>query len=124
MLYTHVQRNVSHTPRKLRLIVDMVKKMEPSEAVEVLSFTNKLAAPTLAKAIKSALANAAKKDSLRFEKIEINEGLKMKRYLEGTAGRGRGRPFKRRLSHIKIVLTDEISKASLQAKGEQRGTKN
>jgi large subunit ribosomal protein L22 len=117
MLYTHVQRNVGHTPRKLRLIVDMVKKMEPGEAIEVLSFTNKLAAPTLAKAIKTALANAGKKDSLRFAKIEINEGLKMRR-IAGTGGRGRPRFIKRRLSHIKIVLTDEAKK------GDQSGTKN
>jgi large subunit ribosomal protein L22 len=110
MNYTHVQKNVGHTPRKLRLLVDMVKKMDPYKAVETLEFTNKLAAPTLAKAIKSAVANAGHKENLSFNKIEINEGLKMKR-IAGTGGRGRPRFIKRRMSHIKIVLTDD-------AKGE------
>jgi hypothetical protein len=31
----------------------------------------------------------------------------MKRYRAGTAGRGRGRPYRRRMSHIKIVVSDE-----------------
>ena|SRR5258708_63081 len=117
MLYTNVQRNVEDTPRKLRLVADMVRKMTPDQALEILQFTNKAAARSLSKAIKTAVANAGKKDGLRFEKIEINEGLKMKRFLAGTAGRGRGRAFKRRLAHIKIVLTDEV-------KGEKNGTKN
>jgi large subunit ribosomal protein L22 len=108
MIYTNEQKNVGDSPRKLRLVADMVRKMTPDQAVEILSFTNKAAAPALAKAIKTAVANAGSKEGLSFEKIEINEGTKMRRYRVGTAGRGRGRAYKRRLSHIKIVLTDEV----------------
>lgn len=106
MTYTNVQKNVGDSPRKLRLVADMVRSMTPDQAVEVLRFTNKAAAPSLARAIKTAIANAGKKEGLRFEKIEINEGMKMRRYR--GAARGRMRPYKKRMSHIKIVLNDEI----------------
>ncbi len=109
MEYTAIQKNLGHTPRKLRLVADMIRKMTPEKALLTLEFTNKAASVDLIKAIKTALANAGKKENLSFKKIEINEGMKMKRLRVGTAGRGRGRPYKRRLSHIKIVLTDELN---------------
>lgn len=115
MEYTTIQKNISDSPRKLRLVADMIRKMKPEQALEMLSFTNKAAATPLSKAIKTALANASSPSTdrsgnkvLGFKKIEINEGMKMKRNRVGTAGRGRSRPYKRRMSHIKIVLTDEI----------------
>lgn len=107
MEYITIQKNIQNSPRKLRLVADMIRKMSPSQAVEVLQFANQAAAAPLSKAIKTALANAGK-DDVAFKKIEINEGMKLKRYRAGTAGRGRGRPYKKRWSHIKIVLTDEV----------------
>lgn len=92
----------------------MVRQMTPERAVETLQFTNRAAAQPLAKAIKTALTNAGK-EGLAFKALEINEGLKMRRYRVGTAGRGRGRPYKKRFSHIKIVLTE---------KGEGDGSKD
>lgn len=120
MDYISVQKNIGHTPRKLRLVADMVRKLNPDQAIETLQFVQKASAIDLIKAIKTALANAGNKQGLKFKKLEINEGLKMKRYRVGTAGRGRGRPYKKRLSHIKIVLTDE----SQITKEKKHGTKN
>lgn len=108
MLYRHIQKNISNSPRKLRLVAAMVRKMTPDQAVEQLMFTNQAAATPLAKAIKTAIANAGRKPGLSFVTLDIQEGLKLKRYHPGTAGRGRGRPYAKRLSHIKIVLTDEV----------------
>lgn len=108
MEYISIQKNLRNTPRKLRYVADMIRKMTPDRAIEALSFTNRAASADLIKAIKTALANGGNKPSLGFKKIEINEGTKIKRYRVGTAGRGRGRPYKRRLSHIKIVLSDEV----------------
>lgn len=95
----------------------MVRKLSPEQAIEALKYTDKAAATPLAKAIKAALSNV-KGSNVLFKSLEINEGLKMRRYRVGTAGRGRGRPYKRRLSHIRIVLTDEASK------GVKHGTEN
>lgn len=120
MEYTTIQKNIQNSPRKLRLVADMVRKMTPAQAVEVLEFASQSAAMPLSKAIKTALANAGK-DDVVFKKIEINEGMKLKRYRAGTAGRGRGRPYKKRWSHIKIVLTDEVRVKSneLRVKNEK-----
>lgn len=124
MEYTTIQKNITMSPRKVRLVADMVRKMDPYRALDVLQFTNKAAAMPVAKAIKTVLANAGKAEGLSFVSIQVNEGLKMKRYRAGTAGRGRGRPYRRRMSHIKIVLTDEqkevgkVSKVSEVSKTE------
>ncbi|MBI2595907.1 hypothetical protein HYW46_04205 [Candidatus Daviesbacteria bacterium] len=115
MEYTTIQKNITTSPRKLRLVADMVRKMSPEQAVEILQFTNKAAAQPLIKAIKTVLANSKKADVV-FKTIEINEGPKLKRYRVGTAGRGRGRPYRRRWSHIKIVLIDDLNVKSQMSK--------
>lgn len=114
-----IQKNIQDSPRKLRLVADMVRKMNPLKALEILEFTNKAAAEPLLKAIKTAVANAGSSENLVFKSLEINEASKLKRYRAGTAGRGRGRPYKKRWSHIKIVLTDEI-----KVKGEKSKVKS
>jgi large subunit ribosomal protein L22 len=111
MQYTHIQKNINSSPRKLRLVADMVRKMSPEQAVLTLQFTQKSAALPLLKAIQTAIANAGKKDNLNFDKLEINEGLKMRRFR--AAPRGRVRPYKKRFAHIRIVLTDEITNIQL-----------
>ncbi len=104
------QKFIHTSPRKLRLVADMIRKMEPTQALLTLQFTPKDAAKELSAAIKTALANASQKgmDSsvLLFEKIEVNEGPRMRRYRAGT--RGRTKPYKRRMSHIKVVLSDDL----------------
>ena len=105
MNYIHIQKNIQDSPRKLRLVADMVRKMSPAQAVETLQFTNKAAAAPLAKAIQTALANV-KSEELVFKSLEINEGTKLKRFRWGSHGHAKS--YKKRWSHIKIVLTDEM----------------
>lgn len=120
MEFITIQKNIQNSPRKLRLVAEMVRKMDPYAAMDVLQFTRNAAAVPLAKAIKTVVANAGSKEGLSFKSIEINEGLKMKRYRVGTAGRGRGRPYKKRMSHIKIVLTDEVKKQESRVKSLEK----
>ncbi len=111
MEITTIQKYVHTSPRKLRLVSDMVRKMAPQKSLDVLRLTPKMAAKDLVKALETVLANARQKgldpEKLRFSKIEINESTKMRRFRAGT--RGRVRPFKRRMSHIKIVLSDDLN---------------
>lgn len=108
----HIQKYIHSTPRKLRLVADMVRKLEPALALNILKFTKKAAAKDLGEAIKVALANAKTGglSNTYFKHIEINEGPKMRRFHAGT--RGRVKPFKRRMAHIKIVLTDNQVQSS------------
>lgn len=104
-----IQKFIHTSPRKLRLVADMVRTMKPTAALDILKVTPKAAAYDFSKALEVVLANAKQQgleiDKIAFKKIEINESMKMKRYRAGT--RGRVRPYKRKMSHIKIVLTDE-----------------
>lgn len=109
MEFITIQKNISNSPRKLRLVAAMVRKMDPYAALDILQFTRNSAAVPLSKAIKTVIANAGSKDGLVFKSIEINEALKMRRYRVGTAGRGRGRPYKKRMSHIRIILSDDVT---------------
>lgn len=106
-----IQKYIHTSPRKLRLVADMVRKMTPSRAMDVLRVTPKDAAKDLVKAIETVLANTKQKgldvEKVVFKKIEINEGTKMKRYRAGT--KGRTKPFQRRMAHIKIVLSDNLN---------------
>ncbi len=109
MEITTIQKYIHTSPRKLRLVADMVRNMEPTRALDVLRVTPKVAAKDLEKALQTVLANAKQQgldaEKVNFKRIEINESMKMRRFRAGT--RGRAKPYKKRMSHIKIVLTDE-----------------
>lgn len=118
MEVTTIQKFIHASPRKLRLVADMVRKMEPARALDILRVTPKIAAKDLAKAIETVLANSKQQgvdiEKVSFKSIEVNEGTRMRRYRAGT--RGRVRPFKRRMSHIRIMLSDEVKVASQKTK--------
>lgn len=122
MEITTIQRYIHTSPRKLRLVSDMVRKMTPQKSLDVLRVTPKMAAKDLVKALEAVLANAKQQGldagKLKFSKIEINESTKMRRFRAGT--RGRVRPFKRRMSHIKIVLSDDLN-VKTQMSRQSRG---
>lgn len=100
-------KNVKISPRKVRLVADAVKKHEIKLALAELSILDKRAAKPLKKTIESAIANAVNnlklnKDELFIQEINVVEGITYKRY--HFAGRGRTRPYKKRSSHIRVVL--------------------
>src|SRR3989344_4889426 len=111
MEVTTIQRYIHTSPRKLRLVADMVRKMGPGKALDVLRLTPKYASRDLAKAIETVLANAKVAgmdvEKIVFKKLEIDESMKMRRFRAGT--RGRVKPYKKRMAHIRIVLTDDLN---------------
>lgn len=102
-------------------MADLIRQIGPAEALDVLCITPKSAAKELTKALKTVLANARQAGmdmmKLGFKRIEINESTKMRRFRAGT--RGRVKPFKRRMAHIKIVLTDDLVKSSTPLQGPE-----
>lgn len=103
-----IQKYIHTSPRKLRLVADMVRKLTPDASLNILRLAPKAAASDLAKAIETVLANGKQKgldmSKLAFKQLEINESMKMRRFRAGT--RGRAKPYKKRMAHIKIVLSD------------------
>jgi large subunit ribosomal protein L22 len=101
-------KNLDISPKKLRMMLPSIKKMTPVEATNVLYYSPKRSARIFYKAIKSAINNAKQTlkvsdDLLQFKLFTIEEGQKLKRYLAGS--RGGVNPYKKRYSHIKIILT-------------------
>mgnify|MGYP001571894397 CR=1 FL=1 len=113
-----IQKFVRMSPRKLRLVTYLVRKMSPSRALEVLPHLRKRAADPLRKVINTAIANAKEKkineSDLVFKEIQINEGPRLKR---GHAGaRGIYKPYQRKISHIRVVLTTKSKAPSTKSK--------
>ena len=101
------QKYLLISPKKVRVVVDAVRRMNPVLAAETLSLVRKSAAEPLRKVILSALANARVKGlsetSLIFKEIQVGEGPRLKR--GNPVSRGQWHPIKKRMSHIKVVLT-------------------
>jgi len=95
------------SPRKVKLIVDLVRGMAAGQALTMLSFSTKAAARPVAKVIRSAMANAEENyglspDELYVARIYADEGPTLKRGRPGP--RGRFKPILKRSTHITVVL--------------------
>ena len=104
-----ITRFVPMTPRKVRLVLDTVRGLDAVDALNVLKFMPKAAADPVAKAIRSAIANAEEnegwsRDDLFVSEIRADEGPK--RQWRRFGARGRFKPIFKRSSHIVVVLTE------------------
>ena len=105
-----IQRLVRQSPRKMRLVVDLIRGKDVTEAYAILKFSKKLAAKQIAKTLKSAVANAEQRalqgnerfdpDALVVKKAIVNMGTPLKRHT--AAAQGRATPIRKRTSHVEI----------------------
>lgn len=104
------------SPRKARLVVDLIRGRKVGEALNLLKFTRRRAAKIVEKVLKSALANATQKeigdvDDLRVSKAYVDGGPIEKR-IQPTA-MGRAWTIHKRMSHITIVLSAPVESSLL-----------
>ena len=104
-----IAKTVGVTPRKARLVVDMVRGMKVSDALDILSVTNKSAVVPVTKVIKSAAANATNNlnldaSKLYIKEIYVDDSIRMKRYLPRAKGSASG--LIKRTCHITCVVSD------------------
>ena len=104
-----VLRNVRISPRKVRVVADLIRNKPVSEAMDILQFTPKKAAPMLRKLIDSAMYNIEESRELDWDIDELivaqayaDEGPTMRRYL--PRAQGRATRLNKRTSHITVVL--------------------
>ncbi len=102
-------RFVRVSPRKARLVADLIRGKGSEEALNILTFTKKAASKILIKLLKSAIANATQKktidiDRLFIKKITVDQGPTMKRYQPRALGRAT--MIRKRTSHITLVLDE------------------
>ena len=102
-----IAKNVRVTPRKARLVMDLVRGKDVKVALGILNNVNRAASEPVMKLIKSAAANAVNnfgmdEDSLYIAQIWANDGLRMKRYLPRAKGSASG--LVKRNSHLYVVV--------------------
>jgi len=104
------------TPRKLRLVADLVRGKNVNEAISLLKFTPKAGAKPALKAIQSAVANIVNRDESRdvnpdeliVHTIFVDEGPTLKRYLPRAMGRAT--PIRKRMSHLTVLVAPPAEK--------------
>jgi large subunit ribosomal protein L22 len=108
-----IAKNIPGSPQKTRLIADLVRGKAANEALVALKFMPNAAAKTVAKVIKTAVANAEENFGMNSEDLVIdsilvdeasNKWRKRRRY----ASRGRAVLQRRRASHISVVLVESV----------------
>jgi large subunit ribosomal protein L22 len=110
MVSKAVSKYVRISPRKSRLVADLVRGKNVEDALAILKFTRKKAAPEIAKTIKSAIANAEENENyrdtskLKVAEIRIDIGPVWKRYMPRAYGRAS--LIRKPTSHITVVLSD------------------
>ncbi|MGI9306934.1 MAG: 50S ribosomal protein L22 [Gammaproteobacteria bacterium] len=102
-------RNAPVSPQKGRLVADQIRGLDAARALETLQFSRRKAGALIKKVLNSALANAEENanadiDTLYVKRIEVSDGITMKRAQFGARGRV-SRICKRR-SHILIELAE------------------
>ena len=98
------------TPRKCRLVIDLIRGKKVSDALGILANLNKSAAPVVAKLVKSAAANAVNNNKMDESKLFVksiyaNEGPRLKRYM--PRAKGSASSIIKRTSHITIVVEEK-----------------
>ncbi len=97
------------SPRKARLVTELVKGKGVGEALNILAFTKRAPAKIISKLLKSAIANADQMknidvDTLFIKQISVDQGPTMKRYRPRAMGRAT--VIRKRMSHITVVLEE------------------
>ncbi len=113
-------RFVRMSPRKARLVTNLVKGMYALDALVQLRFINKKASSVIADVIKSAIANGAnnfklKKEHLYISSITVDGGPKLKRYM--PRAQGRASELRKPFSHINVLLEERAGKAKHSVAG-------
>ena len=101
--------NIPSSPRKMRLVADMIRGVEVNRALGILRFSNKDAAAQLYKLLKSAIANWEAKNQqqveagmLRVSTVYVNCAPMLKRLR--PAPQGRGYRIRKRANHVTLIV--------------------
>lgn len=112
MEFSATAKYVRMSPRKVQLVVRSIKRLAPFAALTRLQGLPKRAAGPIADVLGSAIAGAKEKKAdtaaLTIKSIEVLSGPVMKRW--HAVSKGQAHAFKKRMTHIRVTLTDEGGK--------------
>jgi len=110
-----ILRNCPSSPRKMRLVVDMIRGKEVNTALNILKFSSKESSEKVEKLLLSAVANwQAKNEGVRLEdanlyvkEIFVDQGKQLKRIR--TAPQGRAHRIRKHSNHVTVVLDSAVN---------------
>ena len=102
-----IAKYIRISPRKVKVVIDLIRGKQVDQARAILMYTPKAAAPIVLKLLNSAIANAENnlelsRDELYVAEVYANAGPTLKRYV--ARSRGSASPMLKRTSHITVVL--------------------
>lgn len=105
-----VARHIRIAPRKVRIVLDMIRNKDVDEALAILRYTPKAASPIVYKLVNSAAANAEhnynmNRDNLYISHVYADQGPTLKRFR--ARAMGRAGMIMKRTSHITVVLKEK-----------------
>ena len=123
--YYAVLRNCPTSPRKMRLVTDMIKGVEVNRALDMLRYSNKEASAKVEKLLLSALANwQAKNEGARIEESDlyvreayVDQSRTLKRI--HPAPQGRAHRIRKRSNHVTIVVDSRVETGTGAEQQEQ-----
>lgn len=110
------------SPKKVRLLADLIRGNEILSSLDQLKFANKAAALPVSKLVKSAVANAShnyeiKEDNLFIKEIKVDGGPSLKRW--APKAHGRATPIRKHSCHITLVLGEIKDSGVKKAKSQK-----
>src|SRR4051812_18759027 len=121
-------KNVRISPRKARLVTDLIRGRSVPEARTILAFTERHAAVEVEKVLRSAVANAESNPALHWNGDHlvvaaafVDEGPTIKRWR--ARARGRVARIKKRTCHITIQVAQGAAPAAVEEKPKRRVTR-
>jgi len=121
MQFKVTQKNTRQSPRKVRLVANVIKKLPLEQAIKQLGVIERKSTVVLLKVLKQAIANAKNNhgvdaDKLVIKEILVNGGSSYKRY--NAVSRGRGHSILKRTSHISVTLEEKLAPKTEAPKAE------
>lgn len=100
------------SPRKVRLLANLIKGLDTDRAIWQLTFNKKAASKSLLKILNSAIANAKENfdietNNLKVTELTVDGGPALKRWL--PRAHGRATPLRKETSHIKLVISEIVA---------------
>jgi len=108
-----IAKTVRITPRKARLVVDLIRNKDVAESKAILMLTNKQACEVVLKVLNSAVANAEHNNNMDVNNLYVSscyvtDGIRMKRML--PRAKGRGDVILKRSCNITVVVSEREAK--------------
>lgn len=101
-------RHARSSAQKVRLVADLIRGKKVSQALDILTYTNKKAAVLVKKVLESAIANAEHNDGADIDDLKVTKFRRRRPSMKRIMPRAKGRADRilKRTSHITVVVSD------------------